>query len=156
MVEPHTKEADAKHAEELCKLVNERYGYTRALSIALSRFNLKPHEIASLVNMARTRELFAFEAALNLKEVKQTKTEDQLTRKDVKLLNDAINDKQELTKHERKDIKFDRTIARMRTAVRKAYALVVKLENANKAVLENPLDAQNASMASFYKDKPVR
>ena len=61
---PHTNAAAIEAAKEKVKLANERFGYRLALRMVFTKVGLKEAEILELLELARKREMKAFEEAV--------------------------------------------------------------------------------------------
>lgn len=64
---PHTNARSVEHAEEKCRLANERFGYMRGLTIALEQLGYPAHKVRDLLELARTRSLTDFEIEIRAK-----------------------------------------------------------------------------------------
>lgn len=70
MSNPHTNAAAKKRAEELCDIVNERFGYRAALEYILHKRGFEGGEFTKIIDLARRRELQEFEIAYASKGLK--------------------------------------------------------------------------------------
>ena len=62
---PPTKSAQVAEAYKVCEFLGHRFGYRRALEIALKAHGIPPATIELMCQMARSKNLASFEALLN-------------------------------------------------------------------------------------------